>query len=101
MTRIAAIGAVPVWVGSAMAVCGAVVGFALTQLAYRNGGLGAPLATLILIDPLVAVLLGVTVLGEPFPTATWRIVVSLVGLTMTAGGIWVLAQSGVPPEDST
>lgn len=96
MTRIAAIGAVTVWVAAAMAVCGAAVGFTLAQLAYRNGGLGAPPATLILIDPLVAVLLGVTVLGEPFPTAPSQVVLAVMGLAMTAGGIWALAQSSVP-----
>jgi hypothetical protein len=99
MTRVAAIGAAPFAVAAAMAVLSAVVGFALAQLAYRSGGLGAPLATLILIDPLVAVLIGVTVLGEPVPVSPLRVALGVMGLAATTAGIWVLAHSDMSYHD--
>lgn len=99
MTRVAAIGGAPFAVAAAMAAVSALAGFALAQMAYRKGGLGAPLATLILIDPLVAVLIGVAVLGEPVPASPLRIALGLVGLAATTGGIWVLAHSDASPHD--
>jgi drug/metabolite transporter (DMT)-like permease len=91
MTRVAAIGAAPLPVAGALAVVGAAAGFGLAQAAYRHGGLGAPLATLILVDPLVAVVIGVIVLGEPAPLSPIRITVGALGLAATATGIWSLA----------
>jgi hypothetical protein len=64
----------------------------MSQLAYRGGGLGAPLATLILLDPLVAVVLGVTVLQEQLRLAPVSIGLGLAGVVITARGIWILAQ---------
>jgi len=52
--------------------------------------LGAPLATLILVDPPVAVVIGVTVLGEPFPLTPARVVIAAFGLIVTTTGIWGL-----------
>jgi len=97
MTRVAATGAAPLPVAGALAVLGAAFGFGLAQLAYRNGGLGAPLATLILVDPLVAVVIGVTVLGEPVPVNPFRIALGVLGLVATGGGIWVLARAAQSP----
>jgi drug/metabolite transporter (DMT)-like permease len=99
MTRVAAIGAAPFLVAGALAVAGAAAGFGLAQLAYRNGGLGAPLATVILVDPLVAVLIGVTVLGESVPTGIPRLVLGALGLAATSWGIWVLAHAGEARHD--
>jgi len=98
MTRVAAVGAAPFVAAATLAVLGAASGFGLAQLAYRNGGLGAPLATLILIDPLVAVVIGVTVLGEPVPVSPLRIALGIAGLIATTGGIWVLAQAAADRE---
>jgi hypothetical protein len=50
------------------------------------------LATVILLDPLVAVVLGVTVLHEPLRLAPGSITLGLAGLVSTACGIWMLAQ---------
>jgi hypothetical protein len=63
------------------------------QFAYRSGGLGARLATLILLDPLVAVVLGVTVLHEQLRLAPASITLGLAGLVATSRGIWMLAQT--------
>jgi hypothetical protein len=92
MARITLTGAAPFWVGAAFAVLGAAAGFAISQLAYRSGGLGAPLATLILLDPLVAVALGVTMLHEQLRLAPVPIALGLAGVVATSRGIWILAQ---------
>ena len=100
MARVAVTGSAPVLIASALAALGAVTGLGLAQLAYRDGGLGAPLATLNLIDPLVAVLLGVTLLGEPFPLTPPRVALVAVGLVATSIGIGMLAvapRPGRPP----
>jgi hypothetical protein len=106
MARLALTGAAPFPVGAALAVVGAVAGLAMAQFAYRGGGLGAPLATLILLDPLVAVGLGVMVLHEPLRLAPGLILLGLSGVVATACGIWMLAQvphagvRGDAPESS-
>jgi drug/metabolite transporter (DMT)-like permease len=92
MARLALTGAAPFPVGAVVAVLGAATGLAMAQFAYRHGGLGAPLATLILLDPLVAVVLGVTVLHEPLRVTPGLIALGLAGLISTACGIWMLAQ---------
>jgi drug/metabolite transporter (DMT)-like permease len=92
MARLALTGAAPFSVAAAVAAVGAVAGLAMAQFAYRGGGLGAPLATLILLDPLVAVVLGVRVMHEQLRLAPGLIVLGLAGLISTSCGIWMLAQ---------
>lgn len=95
MARVAVTATAPVWLVAALAVLGAVGGLGLLQSAYRSGGLGAPLATQILVDPLVAVLLAITLLGEPLPLTPWRVTIGVAGLLATAAGIRALTR--VPP----
>lgn len=95
MARIAITGAGPLVLAAALAVTGAVAGLGLAQLAYRTGGLGAPLATQNLIDPLVAVVLGVGLLGEPLQLTPARIAIAGAGLIATSIGIWTLTR---PPR---
>jgi hypothetical protein len=92
MTRIAVSGAAPVAVAALLAVVSAAAGLGLAQLAYRRGGLGAPLATLILVDPVVAVIVGLTMLAEPFVVTPTRVGVGVVGFVVTSIGIWVLTR---------
>lgn len=94
MTRVAAVGAAPVLWAGAMAVAGAGAGLGLAQLAYRGGGLGSTLAILILVDPLIAVTIGVVVLGEPVPVTPARMALGVGGLAATALGIWALSRAG-------
>ena len=93
MARTAVIGAIWFPIGGALAVLGAGAGLGLAQLAYRTGGLGAPLATQILVDPVVAVLIGVILLGEPVHETPTRAVVGVLGLAATTAGIWILTGS--------
>jgi hypothetical protein len=51
------------------------------------------LATLILLDPLVAVVLGATVLQEQLRLAPVPIALGLTGVVLTSRGIWMLAQA--------
>jgi drug/metabolite transporter (DMT)-like permease len=85
-----------VWLGQAgiaavgVAVVAALVGTVLAQHAYRDGGLGAPLATLTLVDPVTAGALGVLTLGEPLSTSAVRLGVGLVGVVSTVLGVALL-----------
>ncbi|MGI5133070.1 DMT family transporter [Pseudonocardia sp. CA-107938] len=100
MARMTVTGMGPLLVTGPLAVAGAVAGLALAQFAYRDGGLGAPLATLNLVDPMVAVIIGVTVLDEPLQLAPGPVALGLSGLVATSVGIWVLARApaaGVAP----
>jgi hypothetical protein len=94
MTRIAATGSAPFLLGAALAVLGASAGLGLAQLAYRNGGLGAPLATQILVDPVIAVIIGLTLLREPMLLTPGRAAIGIAGLVVTSSGIWALTRAG-------
>jgi drug/metabolite transporter (DMT)-like permease len=94
MARVALTGAAAFPLAMSLAALSGTVGFALAPLAYRDGGLGAPLATQILVDPLVAVALGIGLLGEPIALTAARSVLVVLGLIVTAGGISVLAPHG-------
>lgn len=93
VTRVATVGTAPFWGAALMAVTGAAAGLLLAQSAYRAGGLGGTVATLILVDPLVAVTIGFVVLGEPVPVTAARICLGACGVAVTAVGIWVLARA--------
>jgi hypothetical protein len=101
MARIAVTGAAPFLLAAALAVLGAGAGLGLAQLAYRNGGLGAPLATLNLVDPLTAVIIGVTVLGETLQLTPARLAIAAVGMVATASGIWALTRRPQPAAQRT
>lgn len=87
-----------VWLGhTAPTVIGAgllsaAAGVVLTQHAYRDGGLGAPLATLTLVDPLAAAVVGVLALGEPISTTPLHLVTGLAGVLATAVGVVLLSR---------
>ncbi|MFC5994760.1 DMT family transporter [Pseudonocardia hispaniensis] len=96
MARTAITGAGSMLVAGVMATVGAAAGLGLAQLAYRDGGLGAPLATVTLVDPLVAVLIGVVLLGEPIGLTPLRLTLGVGGVLLTSIGIWALTR--VPPQ---
>ncbi|HEX8518400.1 MAG TPA: DMT family transporter [Pseudonocardia sp.] len=66
-------------------------GLLLAQHAYRDGGLGGPLATINLVDPLVASAIGVLVLGEPLTTAPLLLAVGIAGAVVTSVGVVLLS----------
>jgi hypothetical protein len=66
------------------------LGVVLAQHAYRDGGLGAPLAVLTLADPLTAATVGVLVLGEPLAMSPPRLAVGAAGVLVTCLGVILL-----------
>ncbi len=93
MARLLVAGSGPLWLAALLCACAAVVGFALVQTAYRNGGLGAPLATCTLVDPLAAATLGVVLLGERVPVTPLHLALGIIGLALTTFGLTVLART--------
>ncbi|WP_298795915.1 DMT family transporter [uncultured Pseudonocardia sp.] len=78
----------PVHPTAAAVVAFVAVGVLLCQNAYRDGGLGAPLATLTVLDPLVASLVGIAVFGEAFQGGSIGLLAgTLAAVTATAGVI--------------
>ena len=79
------------------AVYGAVavggIGLLLAQVAFQTGELGAPLAALSVAEPVVAVVLAVTVLHERLPTTSWARLAAVAGSLLAAAGVLVLSRS--------
>jgi drug/metabolite transporter (DMT)-like permease len=92
MARLLVAGPGP-WVLAALTcAAAAVIGMVLIQTAYRDGGLGAPLATCTLVDPLAASVLGVVLLGEIVRATPLEVVLGVVGLGLTAAGLTGLSR---------
>ncbi|GAA2886807.1 hypothetical protein Acy02nite_24160 [Actinoplanes cyaneus] len=76
-------------------------GYLLGQLSYRGAGLAAPLATVSVVNPLVAALAGVAVLGEGVRFGTVGLVAAaLAALVMTAGVIGLARRSAGPVDET-
>ncbi|MET8244958.1 DMT family transporter [Streptomyces sp. NPDC005202] len=68
----------------------ATAGVLLSQASYRGGGLAAPLATLTVVNPVVAAAVGITMFGETFRYATTGTVLALGCGVVAAGGLILL-----------
>lgn len=73
-------------------ICLAVAGLALCQLAYR-GGLEAPLATLTLINPVFAAVIGVVVQGDRYTGGVPAVLAGLAAAAAAGRGVFVLAHT--------
>ncbi|WP_299534376.1 DMT family transporter [uncultured Streptomyces sp.] len=67
-------------------------GLLLSQTAYR-GGLGAPLATLTLANPLAAAAIGMILLGERLHGGAVGVLAALVGGALAVRGVTVLSRA--------
>ncbi|MBT2416447.1 DMT family transporter [Streptomyces sp. ISL-22] len=81
----------------------ATAGLLLSQAAYRGAGLAAPLATLTVVNPVVAAAVGITMFGETFRYGTTGTVLALGCGVVAAGGLILLtterlAQAEAPAE---
>ncbi|MYS78520.1 hypothetical protein GTY88_50085, partial [Streptomyces sp. SID5926] len=84
----------------------ATAGMVLSQASYRGAGLAAPLATLTVVNPVVAAVVGITMFGETFRYGTTGTVLALSCGVVAAGGLIMLtteriAREGAGSEEST
>lgn len=79
-------GLLAVPIGALLAVGAAASGFRVAQLAYREGGLGPPLATLILVDPLVGGISGRSC-GGNLAVSVGQVTFGMLGLIVIASGL--------------
>ena len=68
----------------------ATAGILLSQAAYRGAGLAAPLATLTVVNPVVAAAVGITMFGETFRYGTTGTALALSCGVVAAGGLILL-----------
>ncbi|MER5596536.1 DMT family transporter [Streptomyces sp. NPDC002265] len=68
----------------------ATAGMLLSQASYRGAGLAAPLATLTVVNPVVAAAVGITMFGETFRHGTTGTVLALSCAVVAAGGLILL-----------
>ncbi|WSQ07473.1 DMT family transporter [Streptomyces sp. NBC_01231] len=68
----------------------ATTGMMLSQASYRGAGLAAPLATLTVVNPVVAAAVGITMFGETFRYGTTGTALALGCGVVAAGGLILL-----------
>ncbi|GHE30911.1 DMT family transporter [Streptomyces capitiformicae] len=76
----------------------ATAGLLLSQASYRDGGLAAPLATLTVVNPVVAAAVGITMFGETFRYGTTGTVLALGCGIVAAGGLILLTTERLDAE---
>ncbi|WDM10522.1 DMT family transporter [Streptomyces lavenduligriseus] len=77
-----------------------VAGVLLSQLSYRHGGLAAPLATLTVVNPVLAAAVGVLMFGETFRHGTAGTVLALGCGVVAAGGLIMLTTERLEHAES-
>ncbi|XVV38561.1 DMT family transporter [Streptomyces sp. CA-100214] len=85
-----------------MAVIGvlATAGLVLSQASYRGAGLAAPLATLTVVNPVVAAVVGITMFGESFRYGTTGTALALSCGVVAAGGLILLTTERISRESA-
>ncbi len=76
----------------------ATAGMLLSQASYRGAGLAAPLATLTVVNPVVAAVVGITMFGETFRHGTTGTVLALSCGVVAAGGLILLTTERIARE---
>ncbi|MFE9612413.1 DMT family transporter [Streptomyces sp. NPDC006012] len=77
----------------------AVGGVLLSQASYRGGGLAAPLATLTVVNPVLAAAVGITLFGETFRHGGAGTALALGCGVLTAGGLILLTTERTRPAE--
>lgn len=72
------------------------VGLLLSQAAYRGAGLTAPLATVTVVNPVVAAAVGISLFDEGFRYGSAGTAAALASAVLAAAGLILL--TGVPPH---
>ncbi|OXS35329.1 hypothetical protein CHR28_09985 [Streptomyces sp. XY006] len=78
----------------------ATAGMLLSQASYRGAGLTAPLATLTVVNPVVAAAVGITMFGETFRYGTAGTVLALGCGVVAAGGLILLTTERLAQDHS-
>ncbi|CAM5262497.1 DMT family transporter [Streptomyces olivaceoviridis] len=73
-------------------------GVLLSQASYRGGGLAAPLATLTVVNPVLAAAVGILMFGETFRYGTTGTVLALGCGVVAAGGLIMLTTERLTRE---
>ena len=89
------LGSIGIW---AYAVTGA-IGFVLFQHALRAGHVAASRASMIIVNPLLSVLIGVVAYGESLRHGSLAITLEVLGLVLLLGSARALALSPMIAED--
>jgi drug/metabolite transporter (DMT)-like permease len=76
----------------------ATAGMVLSQASYRGAGLAAPLATLTVVNPVVAAVVGITMFGESFRYGTAGTALALSCGVVAAGGLILLTTERIARE---
>ncbi|WLQ39121.1 DMT family transporter [Streptomyces laculatispora] len=76
----------------------AATGLLLSQAAYRGAGLTAPLATVTVVNPVVAAVVGITLFGETFRHGTAGTLLALACGVVAAGGLILLTTERMGAE---
>ena len=84
------LGLLTSWPLYAMIATG-VLGTALLQGAYAAGPLAASQATLLIVDPLVSIWLGIELFGDQLSTGPWHVLGAVVSLAVLAAGVVMLS----------
>ena len=84
------LGLLTSWPLYAMIATG-VLGTALLQGAYAAGPLAASQATLLIVDPLVSIWLGIELFGDQLGTGPWHMLGAVVSLAVLAAGVVMLS----------
>ncbi|MFE1027498.1 DMT family transporter [Streptomyces sp. NPDC058818] len=78
----------------------ATAGLLLSQASYRGAGLAAPLATLTVVNPVVAAVVGITMFGETFRYGTTGTALALSCGVVAAGGLILLTTERIARESA-
>lgn len=78
----------------------ATAGLLLSQASYRGAGLAAPLATLTVVNPVVAAAVGITMFGESFRYGTAGTVLALGCAVVAAGGLILLTTERIAHDEA-
>ncbi|ARF77500.1 hypothetical protein B7C62_33515 [Kitasatospora albolonga] len=78
----------------------AAAGLLLAQAAYRGAGLAAPLATVTVVNPVVAAAIGITLFGEHFRHGWTGTVLALACGALAAGGLVLLTKERLSAEQT-
>ncbi|MFE3516721.1 DMT family transporter [Streptomyces sp. NPDC059166] len=79
----------------------AAAGLLLSQAAYRGAGLAAPLATVTVVNPVVAAAVGLTMFGEQFRLGWTGTALALASGVLAAAGLVLLTTERVGAQERT